>query len=284
MIAAEPVTPWRSALQTLELHTIQAEEGVFSYRETGSGEAIVFLHGISSGSGSWVHQLVHFQATARCIAWDAPGYGSSSALKDQCPSSVEYGTALGRFLDALRVEGTLIVAHSLGAIMASAFAAKHPDRVSGMVLLDPAIGYGGSTREEAEVKLNARLSQLLDQGVEGFAETRSAALVSGNASQEAIDLIRWNMTQLLPAGYTQAARMLATSDLLGDATGFPGKVLVECGTEDRITPEEKCRLVASAFLRGQYVGLQGLGHASYVEAPQVVNQHIAEFHRGLQNA
>lgn len=283
MIAMREVEPWRSALDTMALQRVQVADGVFSYREAGAGYPMVFLHGISSGSGSWVHQLTHFRFSARCISWDAPGYGSSTVLTDPWPSASDYERAFGMFLDSLKIEGSLIVAHSLGAIVATAFAARHPDRVRGMVLLNPAIGYGASPREEARVKLNSRLSQLNELGIEGLATTRATALVSDKASPEAVELIRWNMTQLSPNGYTQAARMLVSSDLLKDAKTFKPKVLVACGTEDRITPEENCRQVASAFSRGQYLALQGLGHASYIEAPHVVNQRIAEFYMGMQN-
>ena len=42
-----------------------------SYRETGSGRALVMLHGIGSGSASWLNQLESIQGF-RLIAWDAP--------------------------------------------------------------------------------------------------------------------------------------------------------------------------------------------------------------------
>jgi len=282
-MAVRAVESWRSALATLALRSVRVADRAFSYREAGTGEPMVFLHGISSGSGSWVHQLIHFESSARCVSWDAPGYGTSSALTNPWPSASDYERALASFLDALKIESSLIVAHSLGAIMATAFAARHPDRVRGMVLLDPAIGYGALPREEASARLDSRLSQLKDLGIEGLARTRASALVSDRAGQEAIGLIRWNMMRLSPDGYTQAARMLAASNLLKDAKFFKSRVFVACGTEDRITPEESCRQVALAFAQGQYLGLQGLGHASYIEAPPVVNERIAEFYMGTQN-
>lgn len=274
---------WRANLEALVPKSVDAEGNLFTYREAGAGQAIVFLHGISSGSGSWVHQLTHLRHWARCIAWDAPGYGGSSAERALRPTAMDYGRALERFLTELKIERVMIVAHSLGALMATAFAAKHPGRVRGMVLLDPAIGYGASPREEAEAKLRARLEQLNELGVAGLAETRSVALVSKDASQDAIELVQWNMRHLSPSGYSQAAQMLATADLLNHARAFPGQVLIACGTEDTITPEVKCRRVAEVFQRGSYAGLPGLGHASYIEGPIAVNQKIVEFSMGLPN-
>jgi pimeloyl-ACP methyl ester carboxylesterase len=272
---ANPGTAWRIALQALPIKTLQAGDDAFTYREAGAGEAIVFLHGISSGSASWVHQLIHFRAQARCIAWDAPGYGGSTPLQEQRPSASHFERALQHFLDALKIERLTLVAHSLGAIMAVAFAAKHPDCVNGMILLDPASGYGSFPHEVADAKLNSRLQQLRELGIEGLAETRSKVLVSIHGSPEAIELIEWNMRQLSVAAYTQAAQMLAGADLISDARSFHGRVLVACGSADEITPEDQCRRVAEAFSDARYFTLPSLGHASYIEDPEAVNRIIS---------
>jgi pimeloyl-ACP methyl ester carboxylesterase len=277
MLFANPGTAWRITLQEFPINTLQASNDVFTYREAGVGGAIVFLHGISSGSGSWVHQLTHFREQARCIAWDAPGYGGSTPLKEERPSASDFGRALLHFLDALKIERLTLVAHSLGAIMAAAFAAKHSDRVNGMILLDPASGYGSLPHEVADAKLNYRLQQLRELGIEGLAKRRSKALVSPQGPPEAIELSEWNMRHLSAAGYTQAARMLAGADLISDARNFHGKVLVACGSADEITPEDQCRRVAEAFSDAQYRTLPGLGHASYIEDPKAVNRTISDF-------
>ena len=275
----DAVLSWQSALELFPVHEVMTDEGIVTCREGGLGDAIVFVHGISSGSGSWIHQLVHFAESARCVAWDAPGYGSSVALQAASPTAAQYAERLRRFLDALGIGQALFVAHSLGALMATAFAAQHGDRVRAMVLLDPAIGYGDAPPEVAEQKLSARLKHLSELGIEGLAKTRAHALVSSDAPAEAIDLIRWNMRRLLPAGYVQAAHMLSHSDLLRDAACCSNRVLVASGAADTITPPDACRRVAAAFPNAHYDLLPGLGHASYVENPVMVNRRLAEFRK-----
>ena len=57
---------------------------VISYREAGSENndkpVMAVLHGIGSGSGSWIHIMSHFEGQYRIIAWDAPGYNLSCLL------------------------------------------------------------------------------------------------------------------------------------------------------------------------------------------------------------
>ena len=61
----------------------------YSYRQYGSdGDPVIaLLHGIGSASASWVFQLAGFAANYRVVAWDAPGYGNSSLLKNVSPKS-----------------------------------------------------------------------------------------------------------------------------------------------------------------------------------------------------
>src|SRR5687768_11070562 len=111
-----------------------------SYRETGAGQALVLLHGIGSSSASWLNQLETLKGY-RLIAWDAPGYGNSDFLKSEKPKAADYAEALHAFLDRLILKDVVIVANSLGCLMAGAYAAAHPERIRSMILLDPAAGH-----------------------------------------------------------------------------------------------------------------------------------------------
>ena len=121
--------PFELMLDKFSQRCIASAGRTFTYREAGTGEPMLFLHGISSSSGSWVNQFQHFGSRARCIAWDAPGYGGSSPEQSSTPSAKDYGVALDNFLNVLGVGQTLVVAHSLGALMAGALAAENPGRV-----------------------------------------------------------------------------------------------------------------------------------------------------------
>jgi pimeloyl-ACP methyl ester carboxylesterase len=116
-----------------------------------------------------------------------------------------------------------------------------------------------------------------EMGPEGLAKARAAALLSKNASAEALELVRWNMSRLHPRGHEQAARMLAHGNLMADAARYAGRVLVLCGSEDTVTPEDGCRRVAAAFPNAAYRTLPGVGHASYVENPAQFEAALLDF-------
>jgi pimeloyl-ACP methyl ester carboxylesterase len=262
-----------------------AGHGLISYRAAGTGPALVLLHGIGSQSGSWLRQLDALGARFRVLAWDAPGYGESDPLPAAAPSADDYAVSLAAFLDALGVRRAVLVGSSLGALVAGAFAARSPQRADGLVLLNPAGGYGGASAEEREEKLAARLDRLARLGPEGMAAELPPGMLSPGASAEARALAAWSTASLRPDGYTQAARMLARGRLLEDAAHYPGPVLVVAATADTITPPAACERIARAFPRGQFQLLEGPGHLSYLDAPATVNDLIAAFAaKGVQEA
>ena len=239
-----------------------------SYRETGSGPALVLLHGIGSGSAGWLLQLETLKGY-RLIAWDAPGYGESDNLPMEKPKPADYAQALHEFLERLLLKDVTLVASSLGCLMAGAYAAARPERVRAMVLLGPAGGYAGDEARTAE-----RLRQYDELGADGLAEKRAPTVVAKDSPPIAVELCRWTQRRVSRETYRKAVYCLGQGSLALDARRFPKKVLVACGTEDRITPEAGCRSIAGAFARGEYKSLPGLGHVPHIEAPETVNEII----------
>lgn len=267
-------TPSPSREQTLAAYAEQRcliADGSISWRESGSGSAVVLLHGISSGAASWVDQLSGLQAHARVLAWNAPGYGRSDALLTQTPLASDYARALAQWVDAIHLETFILVGHSLGALMAAAFAGAQPTRVRRLILMSPARGYANATPTERERRYADRITKLERLGPDGMARARAAALLSPSAPADAVDWVAWNMRQLHPGGYRQAVWMLTHDDIGRYANDYAGPVTVLSGIADNITPVERCEAVAAEFAGATYTSVSGLGHALYLEDPVRTN-------------
>jgi len=262
------------------LRKAATRRGTVSYRESGAGPALVLLHGIGNQSASWTGQLEAFAPRFRVVAWDAPGYGGSDRLEPEWPSAADYAESLAALLDALGIERAVLVGSSLGALMAGAFAARRPERVAGLLLLNPAGGYGLADAAEREERLAARLERLARLGPEGLAREPAPGMLSAAASDEARALAAWSAARLRPDGYTQAARTLANGRLVEDAVRYAGPVLVVAGSADTITPPAGCERIARAFPRATYRLLEGPAHLSHLDAPETVNELIATFAAG----
>ncbi len=250
--------------------------GRVAWRESaacaGAGAPLVLLHGIGAGALSWAGQLEGLAGTHRVIAWDAPGYGSSTPLPAAQPLAADYARALGEWLGQLGVTDLVLVGHSLGALMAAAWAAQAAAagslRLRSLVLASPARGYGSAAPATRLAKWQERIDLMARLGPVGLAEQRSAALCSGSASAAALALVRWNMARTTPGGYGQAAYMLAHDDLAGHLRNVRAPMQVLCGDLDQTTPATACRELA-AQTGAAFTLLKGVAHACYVEdAPQ----------------
>jgi pimeloyl-ACP methyl ester carboxylesterase len=248
-----------------------------SYLEVGAGSPLVLLHGIGSRAFSWSTQLERWSAGYRVIAWDAPGYGGSDDLPSGWSAVTDYADELRGFLDALSIERPVVIGHSLGALIAGAFAARSPDRVRGLVLLSVACGYGRLSSADRERRYEVRARELTALGVEAFSEKRAAALVSPGASQEMIARIGEAMRTIRPSGYLGALRMLMDADFLGFAPRIAAPTLVACGSRDTVTPPEQNRRVADGISGSTFVLVEGAGHAVGVERPDELDACVLPF-------
>lgn len=259
------------------LQTTTAAWGQISFRSSGQAKHVshVLLHGIGSASGSWAGQLgaAEHQTNHRLLAWDAPGYGTSTALLPPEPQASDYARRLWQWLDSLAVANPVVlVGHSLGALMAASACRLAPERVAGLVLLAPAQGYGQAPVAERHQKLQDRLQMLARLGPEGMAAQRGAAMLSDKAPPHLLKMVQTTMAAIRPEGYVQASHMLANGQLLVDLAACPAHlpITVASGAADTITPPSACQTVATTV--GQtWRDLGPVGHACPLEAVHLVN-------------
>jgi pimeloyl-ACP methyl ester carboxylesterase len=273
---------WHELLTRYPPEVRDTEGGGVSLRCAGSGPDVVLLHGIGSGSGSWVHQLDGLADRYSVTAWDAPGYGDSDPVASDAPDADDYAARLAALVDALMLDRFLLVGHSLGALIGARFAARYPGRLRGLILADPAAGHARLSEDDRRARLEARVKPFEELGAERYAAERATNLLAPGSPAENLALVRWNMEQVTPAGLYSAARLLSGGDLLSDVASYDGAAIVLCGAEDTVTLPADCRAVADAFPGGRpFYEIAQAGHASYIDAPTEFNRHVAEFEQSL---
>lgn len=107
--------------------------GVWDAAAAGA-PTIVAIHGVTSSHLAWEF-LADALPGVRVIAPDLRGRGRSNGL-DGPAGMAAHAADLVAVYRALDLGSTLVVAHSMGAFVAVAFAARHPDLVSRLVLVD----------------------------------------------------------------------------------------------------------------------------------------------------
>ena len=244
----------------------------FFERKGQSELEVVLLHGIGSNALSFESLIKELPDSWRLIAWNAPGYGNSEPLKPDWPIAEDYALALKNFFNRLKLKSPLLVGHSLGALIATSFAANYPKNVSKLLLASPALGYGQAVNETLDSKAQERIDELELLGVEKFAKRRASRLVANPDEYPIIvsKVIKEMMRINIP-GYIQAVKMLASGELLKDALKLTCPTDVVVGAEDIITTPEsslKAYETLNSVVLSNFTELQGAGHAIYQQSPK----------------
>ncbi len=103
----------------------------------GARVPVVLIHSLAGNSGQWTPQLVHLRLGTRAVALDLRGHGRSDAPSDTRYAPSDYAEDVRRVMDALAIPRAVVVGHSLGGGVAAALAGLAPDRIAGLVFVDP---------------------------------------------------------------------------------------------------------------------------------------------------
>ncbi len=133
MEKADPEEGW---LKTSQIQMRYLDWGrLLPNHRRGTASGVVALHGLAS-SCHWYDLLIpHLTHTYRFIAPDQRGHGQT----DQPPSGYDWDTLSGDIVEAMDQLGlsrVSVIGHSWGASVALGVAARYPDRISALVLID----------------------------------------------------------------------------------------------------------------------------------------------------
>ena len=120
------------------IQRIQAGQVRLAYRTWGPAQAppLVLLHALAEDSSDWTLVATALAPSWHVYAPDLRGHGASDWPGSY--SIEQLAADLAAFLDALDLAQVALGAHSIGAPAAYLYAARHPDRVTRLVLEDPA--------------------------------------------------------------------------------------------------------------------------------------------------
>ncbi|MDX1888676.1 alpha/beta hydrolase [Mycolicibacterium sp. 050158] len=132
---------------TLTEHTVTVGGKQIFYAETGTGPAVVLLHGGGPGASGVSNFSRNIDALAehfRVIVPDLPGYGRSTKGVDGTDPFGYLANGIRGLMNELDVDTAHLVGNSYGGACALRLALDTPDRVQRMVLMGP--GGIGATR------------------------------------------------------------------------------------------------------------------------------------------
>jgi pimeloyl-ACP methyl ester carboxylesterase len=107
--------------------------------DEGQGPPVVLLHGIASSSVTFEKVVPLITARHRAVSIDLLGFGESPAPADAGYTIEEHVAALRRTLRTLRLRRIVLVGHSMGALIATRYAATYTRDVTRLVIVSPPV-------------------------------------------------------------------------------------------------------------------------------------------------
>ncbi len=258
----------RATVNGIELH----------YRDEGSGRPVVLIHGLGNTLASWEGVARSLKTTYRVVRFDLRGSGASGVPPG--PYDPETWVAdLRGLLDELDIEQAHLLGHSLGSLIATRFAADHPDRVRSLGL----IGTGPGT-PDAEKPTQRDIAAAIERN--GMAERAANEIEESFSAHtretrpELLGLYRELLRSNDPDGYAASMRGRLAFDLRSVLDDVRAPALLVVGERDTVTPPLASFIVADGLTESSVVVLPDVGHMVPLAAPKRL---AAELHDFLAN-
>ena len=248
-----------------------------AYSVNGAGPAMVLVHGVGLRSEVWGPQVAAFSESHRVIAYDTLGHGRSD-LPPESVSLDTYVAQLEGLLDALRIARAVVIGHSMGAIIATAFGIANPARVVALAALCPVYDRSAESRAAAL----ARAEILATTGPAAGIDATLARWIGDDTSPRARDkaaVLRGWLADADPKGYARAYRMFVSCDkaIVGRLGALAMPALFLAAEHDPHSTPAMARRMAAESPRGSAVVLPNARHMAPFVSPGSVNARLREF-------
>lgn len=264
------------------------------------GPVLVCVHGLGGSAVNWAAVAPLLTPTCRVIALDLAGFGLT-----QPDPAVAGGTSvtanqvlLERFLTEVVKEPAVLVGNSMGGLITILETARHPESVSGLVLVDPALPTDVRTAPHPLVTMGFALYAVPRVGAAFMGARRRGrtpeqyardvmrlccadpSRVTDDVFEQHVDLAR-QREQLPDAPSFDEQFLVAARSLLRTVT--PGRayqrsmhrideagisVLLIHGDQDRLVSVGAARVAARAHPTWRLAIAEGVGHVPQLEVPE----------------
>ena len=259
------------------------DPGTWRFVEQGDGPPLLLIHGLGASCFSWRENIGPLSRHFRVVAVDLPGHGDSPAPLDGDYRLETLCRGLRDFLDLRGLPKAAVAGNSLGGGLALRLARDYPERVTALILLDPAAA------------LTRAPWIFYPLGLPLLGEL-TAACLGPWIIPFALRLAYYRRELITPevvAGYARPYQELPRRLSLGrlcrqlQIPPLPeiAAMLQEIrqpavlvwGQEDRILPVSQASWVQAHLPQAQPHILPEVGHAPQEEAPDRVNEIIIDF-------
>jgi pimeloyl-ACP methyl ester carboxylesterase len=246
------------------------------FRDKGSGNTIVLLHGFLENMSMWDYFVKKLSTDYRLITIDLPGFGKSESF-GRVHHMDQMAECVNSVLRDLGVRKCLMLGHSMGGYVTLAFASKYPGKLKGLGLL-----HSHALEDSQEAKVNRdRAIKVVnsDRGVfifNFFPELFAKQNVE--KFEKEIKKLYSDASETSPEAIVAALEgMKYRASKLDVLEKSKVPVLFILGKQDSRIPFKKTLAQAALPATGEILVLDKVGHMGHIEARKKTLEAIEGF-------
>lgn len=257
--------------------------GGLVYDDTGSGQAVVLLHGYPFNRSMWREQVELLKGNYRVITPDLRGLGESSVAEESATTIDTMAEDVAALLDKLDIKRVTLGGLSMGGYVALSFYRSFFTRVRALILADTR---PQSDTEEGRQNREAQAQKIFKEGMESIADDFLKKVLTPATllkKPEVVRRVRAMIVTTKPQGAAAALRAMAARQ---DQTDFLPEIiaptLIIVGSEDHLTPPKDAELMHRKIGGSGLAVIEGAAHLSNLEQPEDFNRALKTFLDELQ--
>lgn len=256
-------------------------------RDEGARDApaLFLIHGSNASLHTWEPWVGRLGDRYRLVSLDLPGHGLTGPAPDDCYTPDCMARTVEAVRDRLGIERLAIAGNSMGGNVALSYALAHPERVTGLILVDSS---GAPVRADRPAPLGFRIARTpIVRDLAAHITPRSVIerTLEQSVSVEAVvtDAAVDRYWRLLRAPGNREATMRRFAE------GIPQRspadlaplrsmpTLILWGEADRLIPVSAALWFKAALPDSKLVVYPGIGHLPQEEAPDRSAADVAAF-------
>lgn len=254
--------------------TLETRSNRFDYLQEGRGGHLLLLHSLLTDRASFVPIVPALARNRRLTLLSLPGFGESSPAAGSIEDRAD---RVADFIGAL-APGTAVdvLGNGFGGFIATALAARHPQRVRRLLLADT----GAAFSEEGRAPFRAMAAAVRKSGMEAILEGAVRRIFPEQylaAHPQAAEERKAVLREADPIQFAAACEALAAVDLRPALARIKSPTLVVVGELDEATPPVLARALAAGIRDATLVEIPGCGHCPPLQQPVQFLQVIEPF-------
>ena len=240
---------------------------------------VVFGHGLLFSGRMFQAQIDRLSPSYRCVTIDWRGQGKTPATADGYDMETLFGDAAA-VIDGLGAGPVHYVGLSMGGFVGMRLAARRPELIRSLTLLDTSAG-PEDTDKAKQYRLLAAIYRWVGMGpLKGRVKPLmfGPAFLADSASKAAVDAWEQELRSVDRVGMKKA--ILGVTDRLPIVAELPAitvPTLVVVGEDDVATPIHKAEAIIAGIAGSTLTTVPDCGHSSTIEQPEALADLLEKF-------